>query len=100
LFVDNLSVHKTKETKKAYDKLNITPVYNVPYSPEFNGIEFYWGLVKNHYKKLLLYHLMHDLPIDTVDFIVSAMKRVNKEKTTNSARHGRINVEKKFLSLS
>ena len=43
---------------------------------------------------------MHDLPIDTVDFIVSAMKRVNKEKTTNSARHGRINVEKKFLSLS
>eukprot|EP00347_Sterkiella_histriomuscorum_P011758 403371210 len=28
LFVDNLSVHKTKESKKAYEELNITPVYN------------------------------------------------------------------------
>ena len=61
MFVDILSVHKTKESKEAYVKLNITPCYNVPYSPQFNGIEFYWSLVKAHYKKLLLYHLMHDL---------------------------------------
>ena len=78
LFVDNLSVHKTKETKRAYEKYKITPVYNVPYSPEFNGIEFYWGLIKSHYKKLLLYHLMQDLAIDTVDLIESSAKRVNK----------------------
>ncbi len=44
LFVDNLSFHKNKETKKHYERLRITPVYNVPYSPQFNGIEFYWNL--------------------------------------------------------
>jgi transposase len=64
LFIDNLAVHKTKESKAKYVELNITPLYNVAYSPEFNGIEYYWSIVKQHYKKLLLYHLMHDLPLD------------------------------------
>ena len=92
LLVDNLSVHKTKEAKKAYADLNITPVYNVPYSPEFNGIEFYWNLVKGHYKKLLLYHLMHNQPVDTKDLITSSVKRVDVDKTRLCARQGRVNV--------
>ena len=89
-------MHKTKDTKRAYEKFKITPVYNVPYSPEFNCIEFYWSLIKAHYKKLLLYHLMHDLVIDTVDLIESSTKRVSKEKTIVCARRGRVNIEKKF----
>ena len=42
---------------------------------------------------------MHDLPIDTVDFIESSMKRVNKEKTIKCAKEGRINVYKKIIEL-
>ena len=33
LFIDNLSVHKTVDARAAYERLNITPVFNVPYSP-------------------------------------------------------------------
>jgi transposase len=33
LFMDNLNVHKTNEVKEVYQRLKITPVYNVPYSP-------------------------------------------------------------------
>lgn len=33
LFIDNLSVHKTADARAAYERLNITPVFNVPYSP-------------------------------------------------------------------
>ena len=33
LFIDNLSVHKTADARAAYKRLNITPVFNVPYSP-------------------------------------------------------------------
>lgn len=89
LFVDNLAVHKTKDARAVYTKLNITPLFNVAYSPEFNGIEYYWSLVKQHYKKLLLYHLMHDLPLDQADLIRSAVKRVSDEKAQACAREGK-----------
>ena len=33
LFLDNLSVHKTKDAKHLFEKLNITEIFNVPYCP-------------------------------------------------------------------
>lgn len=52
--MDNLSVHKTALVRAAYERLKITPIFNVPYSPDFNGIESYFSLVKSAYKKKLL----------------------------------------------
>jgi transposase len=52
--MDNLSVHKTNEVRDCCARLNIKEIFNVPYSPEFNGIECYFSLVKNNYKKPLL----------------------------------------------
>ena len=43
LFLDNLAVHKTKEVKLLFEKLNITKIFNVPYCPQFNGIESYFS---------------------------------------------------------
>ena len=37
--MDNLSVHKTRETMVAYERLNIIPVFNLAYSPDYNPIE-------------------------------------------------------------
>ena len=39
IYCDSLSVHKSKETKPFWDKLDIKRVFNVGYSPEFNPIE-------------------------------------------------------------
>jgi hypothetical protein len=39
LFLDNLSVNKMKNAKHLFEKLNITEIFNVPYCPQFNGIE-------------------------------------------------------------
>ncbi len=33
LFLDNLSVHKTREAKLLFEELNITEIFNVPYCP-------------------------------------------------------------------
>ena len=99
LFVDNLIVHKTKLAKEAYERLKITPLFNVPYSPQFNGIEFYWSLVKQHYKKLLLYHLMHDLPVDCMDLISSSIKRVSDKKAMICAKEGRLRVERQMKEI-
>ena len=46
LFMDNLSVHRARSVRQRYIDLNITPIFNVPYSPDYNGIEKYWFLIK------------------------------------------------------
>ena len=37
--MDQLKVHKAHQVKPFYIELDIEPVYNVGYSPEFNPIE-------------------------------------------------------------
>ena len=39
IFMDNLQVHKIKEVLETFNCLKARPILNVPYSPEFNGIE-------------------------------------------------------------
>lgn len=51
-------MHKTRPVKAAYERLGISPIFNIPYSPDFNGIESYFSMVKCEYKKMLLQHLM------------------------------------------
>ena len=46
LFMDRLPVHKSKDVKEWLEKLNIEPVFNVSYSPEFNPIEAVFSKVK------------------------------------------------------
>lgn len=46
LFMDQLPVHKSKELKGWWVQLNITPVLNVGYCPEFNPIEAVFSKVK------------------------------------------------------
>jgi transposase len=38
LFMDNLTVHRSLTVKPYYEQLNIMPVWNVSYSPEFAPI--------------------------------------------------------------
>ena len=42
IFMDNLQVHKTKEVLETCKRLKVRPIFNVPYSPDFNGIETYF----------------------------------------------------------
>ena len=44
LFMDNASYHKAEDSQKEMEKLNIEPVWNVPYHFEFNNsCERYWA---------------------------------------------------------
>lgn len=58
LFMDNLRVHKAHEVVETCQRLNVKQIFNVPYSPDFNGIECYFSVLKAEYKKLLLHHLI------------------------------------------
>ena len=46
IFMDNLRVHKSKQTLEVCKTLKIQPIFNVPYSPDFNGIETYFSSIK------------------------------------------------------
>ena len=44
LFWDNAAIHRRKDIERLLKK---TPaIFNIPYAPEFNGIEKYWAVMK------------------------------------------------------
>ena len=87
LFLDNFSVHKTRPAKLLFEELNITEIFNVPYCPQFNGIESYFAQVKATYKKLLLQHMIKDVHVDTKDLIRWSIERVSSETATRCVRY-------------
>ena len=54
IFMDNLLIHKTKDALETCKRLKAPPIFNVPYGPDFSGIETYFSLLKGEYKKLIL----------------------------------------------
>ena len=70
IFMENLQVHKTMEVLETCKRLKARPIFNVPYSPAFNGIETYFSLLKGEYKKLILQRLIKDEKGDSQSLIV------------------------------
>jgi hypothetical protein len=83
LSLNNLSVHKTKDAKHLFEKLNITEIFNVPYCPQFNIIEIYFSQLKAKYKKPLLKCAINDAPYDTISLI----KQSINENATRCVRY-------------
>jgi transposase len=50
VFWDNASIHK-KPAREVAPGLKIEVIWNAPYRPDLNGIEFFWRRVKNAYRK-------------------------------------------------
>lgn len=73
MFMDNLQVHKTKEVVDLCRARKVQQIFNVPYSPDFNGIETFFSLVKGHYKKLILQILMKGQRPDSQKLIIESL---------------------------
>ena len=52
MLYDGCSVHKTPTAVKTIKKYEWEPILNVAYSPDFNPIENYFGLIKKRFYKL------------------------------------------------
>ena len=52
LFMDNLSAHKSDKSKVEMAKHGFRCIFNVPYSPEYNPIEFVFSKVKQKFRTL------------------------------------------------
>ena len=51
VFWDNASIHRSRVVQEYLENDDFACVFNVPYAPEYNGIELLWGLTKQMYRK-------------------------------------------------
>ena len=52
LFLDNLSAHRSEKARAEMARLGFRAIFNVPYSPEYNPIEFVFSKVKEKFRRL------------------------------------------------
>ena len=92
MFLDNLQVHKTSEVAEVCRQLGVQRIFNVPYSPDFNGIESYFSLVKAEYKRLLLQRLLKGIRPESAALVKESVSRVEKEKVQRCVGYGLKNI--------
>lgn len=76
LFLDNLRAHHSFAARDAMARLGILPIFNLPYSPQFNGIEAVFSILKGTYKRLLLKRIIRGqrlLPRQLIDKSLEAL---------------------------
>ena len=83
LFMDNMKVHKSHEMLHHYETKHVKVVFNLPYSPQLNGIESYFSIVKNSNKNDLLRKLVNKESYDVKQIIITSLKNVKKDAAVN-----------------
>lgn len=86
VFMDNLSVHRTKSIQKQLDELDIPSIFSVPYSPDLNPVEHCFSKIKNHYKRKKLNMLMAGEDFDVDSLIEGAVAQLKKSDIVNNVR--------------
>ena len=84
--MDQLGVHKAKVVAPWYRSLNILPVFNIGYSPQFNPIEAVFSLVKRLYCKERLRCLVNKIGFNSERTIKAALRSITPEHCGACAR--------------
>ena len=79
VLLDNCSIHKARCTTEVVERLGIHVLWNVPYRPDLNGIEFVWALAKRRFKQLQLQRMMGTLDLAFEQCVDQAMAGVTRE---------------------
>ena len=86
LFFDQLNVHRSKDVKPWYDKLNIKPVFNISYSPEFNPIEAVFSKVKGLFTHKRLNNLVNKIGFNSDREIEQAFSAITVDHCSACVR--------------
>ena len=87
VFMDNLSVHQSKDSQAALKKLKIEHVFNVAYSPEFNPIELVFSMLKRHFYSKRSAAMIKGQRPDLPSLITRGIETLEKGKIQNCVRH-------------
>ena len=81
--MDNLTVHRERTVKLLYSDLDIMPIWNVSYSPEFNPIESVFSQVKRFFSRERLNIIANHGNFDDNKTIRSAFAKVTATMAVN-----------------
>ena len=87
LFMDNLSTHKSPESKKTMKELKFRWIFNVPYAPDYNAIEFTFARVKHKFRCLRGQMITGALHSTYEGIIDKSFKSLKKGDIVNSIEH-------------
>ena len=89
LFMDQLKVHKARAVQPVYQELNILPIYNIGYSPQFNPIEAVFSKIKRAFCSERLRCLVNKIGFNAERTIKSALVSITQEHCAACARKSR-----------
>jgi transposase len=69
-FMDNFNVDKGSIVKEFMENRDITPIFNVPYAPQYNPIEVFSGHIKHPYKQLKLKKMIDKEKFDSKSLVI------------------------------
>ena len=87
IYMDNLPIHTGKETKARMDELGFEYVYGPAYSPDFNGIESVFSMVKAQVKRRRWQAIRNGAPFDIKKEMWRAFRNVDEIKIAGCVRH-------------
>ena len=96
VFMDNVSIHK-RPAKEAEDKHKIKVIWNAPYRPDLNGIEFFWGRIKRAYRKEVTRLRSQRLDWDQQELVASMLRDVGFPCARDCAAMGWRNLRKAVI---
>ena len=86
LLMDNLWVHKNARVRELMTELDIRPIYNVGYSPEFNPIEAVFSKVKRQFSSQRLHNLVTKIGFNMDNEVEAAFMTIKPEHCAACAR--------------
>ena len=90
--MDNLSVHHNSSVIDTMDRLNFKYIFNAPYSPEFNPIEFIFAKVKRYFKVQKLNQILNKSHTKVEELIMRSFDQITREDCEGCIRHSMNNL--------
>ena len=87
LFMDNLSAHRSEKSKVEMARLGFRCIFNVPYSPEYNPIEFVFSKVKQRFRALRASKMAGVIQDGHEAMVRQAVENVRKQDVVNCVNH-------------
>ena len=74
--------------------LEIELIFNIPYCPHLNGIEFYWGEAKRRYRDIIGSNKINQYAYDNFTVVNEVLRRCTDDIAIEAANIGLKNLEK------
>jgi len=88
MLLDNCRIHHARAAQAELQRLNISPLWNVPYRADLNGIEKVWAIAKQHFRKMQLQRMLGTLDASFDECVDRAMDLVPQDYVKGCCRHG------------